>query len=80
VKVIGGKEYVLPKKNVYTPVAPEEKPSFPEAKLCLFLGLLFGPFGVLIAAIIAKAPGVIESLKGMGIFFIIAVILAICIM
>ena len=37
----------------------------PHGCLCFFLGLLFGPIGLIVAAIIGKANGVVSALFGM---------------
>lgn len=43
--------------------------------LCFFLGFIFGPFGLLVAAIIGKASGVKASLFGFCICIVICLFL-----
>ena len=50
----------------------------PNARLCFILGLLLGPIGVIVAAIISKADGVKMSLIGFVVSaFVIAILCAI---
>ena len=43
--------------------------------LCFFLGLVFGPIGLVVAAIIGKAKGVVSALLGMATGILIVVLL-----
>lgn len=42
--------------------------------LCFFLGLLFGPFGLLLAAIVGKAGGLISAIWGFLLFLAIIIV------
>ena len=46
----------------YQPPAPHEQEG--HGALCFFLGALFGPFGLLLAAIVGKAGGLVKALLG----------------
>ena len=51
-----------PAQAYYQPPAPHEPDG--HGCLCFFLGALFGPFGLLLAAIVGKAGGLVKALLG----------------
>ena len=44
----------------------KKKGDKPHGCLCFFLGMFFGPIGLIVAAIIGKARGVVSALIGMA--------------
>lgn len=52
-----------------SPCAPRQKKD-DAGQLCFWLGVLFGPFGLLLAAIVGKAAGLIKALRG---FFFVGI-------
>ena len=51
-----------PAPAYYQPQPPPNQES--HGALCFFLGALFGPFGLLLAAIVGKAGGLVKALLG----------------
>ena len=51
-----------PSPNYYQPPPPPNQES--HGTLCFWLGVLFGPFGLLLAAIVGKADGLVKALLG----------------
>lgn len=51
-----------PAPAYYQPQPPPNQES--HGVLCFWLGVLFGPFGLLLAAIVGKAAGLIKALLG----------------
>ena len=51
-----------PPPAYYQPQPPQNQES--HGALCFFLGALFGPFGLLLAAIVGKAAGLVKALLG----------------
>lgn len=39
--------------------------------LCFFLGFMFGPIGLIVAAIVAKVDGLVSALWGFGLAFVL---------
>lgn len=51
-----------PAPSYYQPPPPPNQES--HGTLCFWLGALFGPFGLLLAAIVGKAGGLVKALLG----------------
>ena len=51
-----------PSPSYYQPPVQQEQDT--HGALCFFLGALFGPFGLLLAAIVGKAGGLVKALLG----------------
>lgn len=51
-----------PAPSYYQPQPPPNQES--HGVLCFWLGVLFGPFGLLLAAIVGKAAGLVKALLG----------------
>lgn len=51
-----------PAPSYYQPPVQQEPET--HGALCFFLGALFGPFGLLLAAIVGKAGGLVKALLG----------------
>lgn len=51
-----------PSPNYYQPTPQPTQES--HGTLCFWLGALFGPFGLLLAAIVGKAEGLVKALLG----------------
>jgi hypothetical protein len=74
------KTFIIRKPKMRAPVNPQfaarrladERDDDNHGCLCFALGVLFGPLGLLLAAIIAKAKGLIAALWGFVISWLVA--------
>lgn len=46
--------------------------------LCFALGVLFGPLGLLLAAIVGKAKGLVSALWGFLVFWLVSGLIILC--
>lgn len=63
------KKFVIRKTTAAAPTPayyqpPVQREPETHGTLCFFLGALFGPFGLLLAAIVGKAGGLVKALLG----------------
>ena len=73
------KTFIVRKPKMRAPVNPQfaarrladERDDDNHGCLCFALGVLFGPLGLLIAAIVAKVPGLVSALWGFVVSWIV---------